>query len=147
MPTARRRRRLGAEPGAVWRIVADPAKLPLWWPRVERVEEASPDAWTTVLTTSSGKAIRADYTRVEADEPHRLVWRHEVAASPFERILDESLTEIELEPTDGGTRIELRARQRLRGSYRFGGFMARRAARRQLGQALAALEQVVEEEP
>jgi hypothetical protein len=48
-----------------------------------------------------------------------------------------------LEPDgEGRTRVELRAEQKLRGSYRFGGFMLRRATRRQLDEALDGLEHV-----
>ena len=50
------------------------------------------------MTSGKGKAVRADYTRAEADEPHRLVWRQELAATPFERLLAEAATEITLSP-------------------------------------------------
>ena len=98
----RRETLLPAPPREVWRTVSDPARLPAWWPGVSRVEDVSPEAWTKVLVSPKGKAVRADYTRVEAEEPERLVWRHEVDASPFERILSSSTTEIWLEPRDDG---------------------------------------------
>ena len=82
----RRERVVSGAPTDVWRIVSDPARLPAWWPGVSRVEDASREAWTTVLVSPKGKAVRADYTRVEADAPRLLVWRQEVAESPFERI-------------------------------------------------------------
>ena len=69
----------------VWRVISDPERLPGWWPGVTRVEDASAVAWTTVLTSGKGKAVRADYTRVAASEPQRLVWRQELEATPFER--------------------------------------------------------------
>ena len=47
-----------------------------------------------MLLSPKGKAVRADYTRVEAEEPRRLVWRQEVEESPFERILSEAVTEL-----------------------------------------------------
>ena len=40
-------------------------------------------------------------------------------------------------------RVELTAEQKLRGSYRFGGFMLRWATRRQLDEALDGLERAV----
>ena len=53
-------------------MVCDPARLPEWWPGVTRVEDATPDAWTTVLTSAKGRAVRADYTRTEAEAQRRL---------------------------------------------------------------------------
>lgn len=129
---------------AVWKVVSDPEHLPRWWPGVARVEEASADAWTKVLTSPKGRAVRADFTRAEAEAPRRLVWRQELLETPFERILSEAVTEIELEPEgEEATRVSLRALRRLRGMSRFGGFMVRRATRRQLDDALAGLERAV----
>jgi uncharacterized protein YndB with AHSA1/START domain len=141
MPTVTRSRTVETAADDVWRLVADPERLPTWWPGVQRVEDATPEAWTVVLGSPKGKTVRADYTRVEAEPPRRAVWRHEVAESPFERILSESLTEIVLEPqTAGGTRVSLTARHRPRGLARFGSFQLRRAAARQLEDALDGLE-------
>jgi uncharacterized protein YndB with AHSA1/START domain len=139
-----RRRTLPAAQEDVWRVVSDPEHLPRWWPGVARVEEATPEAWTEVLTSQKGKSVRADFTRVEYRPQHKLAWRQEVEESPFERILSEGVTEISLEPTaDGGTEVELRLVQKLRGLARLGSFMVRLAARRSLDEALDGLERVV----
>jgi uncharacterized protein YndB with AHSA1/START domain len=144
MPTITRRQSVSAPADEVWRVVSDPARLPEWWPGVTRVEDASSEAWTTVLTSAKGKAVRADYTRVEARPPHRLVWRHEVAESPFERILAESVTAVTLQPEgEGKTGVELTVRHRPRGFARFGFIQMRLAAVRQLDQALEGLESLV----
>jgi uncharacterized protein YndB with AHSA1/START domain len=142
VPTVRRARTIAAERDALWELVSDPYHLPRWWPGVQRVEDASADAWTMVLQSPKGRTIRADFTRVSADPPARLVWRQEVEESPFERILREAVTEISLEPADGKTRVELRSRQRLRGLARLGSFMIRRATARLLDEALSGLERV-----
>jgi uncharacterized protein YndB with AHSA1/START domain len=127
----------------VWRLVSDPEHLPRWWPGVTRVEEVTPSAWTTVLRSPKGKTVRADYTLVEA-EPHRRVsWRHEVEESPFERILGESVTEVELEPANGATRVALRTRVRVRGFARLGFLQVRKATGRQLEEALDGLQHVL----
>jgi len=140
----RRKRTVAAAPDAVWDLVSDPHHLPRWWPQVQRVEEVTGDAWTKVLRTPRGKTVRADYTRVEWEPPTRIVWRQEVEESPFEGILDEAVTSIDMEPAgDAETRVELTAEQELRGTYRFGGFMLRRATKRQLDQALDGIEQAV----
>jgi len=143
MPTVARRRTVAAAPQTVWEVLADPHHLPRWWPRVERVEDATPEAWTTVMRSSRGRAVRADYTRTDAHRPRRLRWRQELEETPFERVFAEAITEITLEPVeDGATRVELKAVQRLRGRSRLGGVMARRAARRQLDDALDGLQHV-----
>jgi uncharacterized protein YndB with AHSA1/START domain len=139
----RRELTLSAAPADVWRVVSDPARLPQWWPGVSRVEEASPDAWTKVLTSSQGKTVRADYTRLEADEARRLLWRHEVEGSPFERILARSTTEIVLEPENGRTRVAIAVSQQPRGWARLSPFQLRAAATRQVEGALDGLQRVL----
>lgn len=141
MPTVSRTRSVRAAPEEVWRIVSDPERLPAWWPGVQRVEDASPEAWTTVLSSPRGKAVRADYTLVESEALARLVWRQEVEESPFERILRESVTELELERQGAGlTKVSLTVRHRPRGFARFGFVQLRLAAIRQLEGALDGLE-------
>ena len=136
----RRERVVSATPAEVWRIVSDPTRLAAWWPGVKRVEEASREAWTTVLVSPAGKAVRADYSLVEAQEPERVLWRQEVDESPFERLLAESTTEIALAPADsGGTAVRLTLDQRPRGWARFSPFQLRAAAGRQAEAALDGL--------
>jgi uncharacterized protein YndB with AHSA1/START domain len=140
----KRKRTVAAASDAVWDLVSDPHHLPRWWPQVQRVEEVTDDAWTKVLRTPKGRTVRADYTRVEWQPPKRIVWRQEVEESPFEAILDESVTTIALSPSgDDATEVELSAEQELHGRYRFGGFMLRRATKRQLDEALDGIEQAV----
>ena len=141
-----RARTVPAAPERLWTVVADPRQLPAWWPRVERVEDASRDAWTTVLTTPrGGKTLRADYTLVDSDHPRRLRWRHEVDESPFERIFSSSVTDIELEPAGPGeTEVRLTTQVKLRGFSRFGGLQVSRATRRQLTAALEGLAALAE---
>jgi uncharacterized protein YndB with AHSA1/START domain len=142
----RRERTLAGTPSELWRIVSDPARLPAWWPGVSRVEDASREAWTTVLISPKGKSVRADYSLVEAREPDRLAWKQEVEESPFERLLAESVTEIELEPDPGGgTSVRLTLNQRPRGWARFSPFQLRAAARRQAEGALQGLADLVGE--
>ena len=136
----RRERVVPAVPAEVWGIVSDPTRLAAWWPNVSRVEEASRDAWTTVLVSKTGKSVRADYSLVEAEEPERVVWRHEVTASPFERLLRESTIEIALAPDAAdGTKVRVTLDQSPRGWARFSPFQLRAAARRQAEAALDGL--------
>ncbi len=135
----RRETLVPAPPEEVWRVVSDPARLPAWWPSVSRVEDASPEAWTKVMLSPGGKAVRADYTRVEAEEPTRVLWRHEVEESPFERILSASTTEIAMEARDDGTLVRISVEHRPRGWARFSPFQMRAAAIRQVSGALDGL--------
>ena len=126
----------------VWQVISDPAQLPRWWPGVARVEEATTQAWTTVLTSPKGKSVRMDYSRVEATEPTRLVWRQEVAASPFERILEEATTSLELAQTESGTRVAIELEQKPRGWARFAPLQFRAAGKRQVEGAVEGLERL-----
>lgn len=143
MAKARRARKIDADPAEVWELVSDPWHLPRWWPAVSRVEEATPEAWTKVLRSPKGKSLRADYTRTRYEPPTALGWRQEVEESPFERILREATTDIELAPADGGTHVELRATSQMRGLSRLGWVMVRRVLRRRLDEALDGLEAAV----
>jgi uncharacterized protein YndB with AHSA1/START domain len=145
VPTVTRARSVRAAPEDVWRVISDPARLPTWWPNVQRVEDADPEAWTNVLTSPRGKPVRADYSLVEADALRRLSWRQEVEETPFERILQESVTVIELRPDADGTTVAITLRHRPRGFARFGFLQLRRAARRQADEALAGLARALGE--
>jgi uncharacterized protein YndB with AHSA1/START domain len=126
----------------VWRLVSDPAQLPRWWPGVTRVEDATAQAWTTVLTSPKGKSVRMDYTRVSAEEPSRLVWRQEVEQSPFERILAEATTSVELSTAEEGTLVTIALDQKPRGWARFAPLQFRAAGTRQVQGALDGLERL-----
>jgi carbon monoxide dehydrogenase subunit G len=144
MPTVTRRRTVTALPEQVWAVVADPERLTEWWPQVVRVEEADGKAWTTVLASpkSVGKVLRADFTLVASDHPHRRSWRHEVASTPFERVLTSSVTDVRLAPVDGGTEVEISEQLGLRGFSRLGGGQIKRATRRKIDRALDGLEKL-----
>jgi uncharacterized protein YndB with AHSA1/START domain len=140
----RRSRTVGAPPGDVWAVVGDPHHLPRWWPRVERVESVDGDAWTTVMRSARGKVVRADYRLVDSDEGRRREWAQQLAGSPFERLLRSHVTSVAL--ADAGpaaTNVTLAVAARGRGTARLGSFMLRRAQRRQLDEALDALEGLV----
>src|SRR2546423_14718744 len=141
MPSVSRHRTLDASPEQVWELVSDPFRLPAWWPSVTRVEEATPEAWTEVLASPRGKLVRADYTLVESEPQRRRVWRQEVAESPFERLLEESFRTVELEPQDdGSTSVGISVRHRPRGWARLGFVQLRKAAARQVEEALDGLD-------
>ena len=143
MPTVVRSRVVAAPRETVWELVSDPYHLPRWWPTVQRVEDVSGDAWTTVATSSRGRAVRFDWSRVYINPPERIVWRQELDQTPFERFLRESLTGVILEPAGEGTKVELRIVRKMRGLARFGGIQMRRAIRRELDGALDQLAAVI----
>ena len=139
MPRVTRQLTVSAAPDEIWRLVSDPESLPRWWPQVVRVEDVTEDAWTNVLSTPRGKTVRADFTRTAIQPPRRVAWRQELVESPFERIFAAAETEVALGEEDGGTHVSITADERLRGRFRLGGFIVRRAARRRLDDALAGI--------
>lgn len=145
MPVTRRSAVVGAEPAAVWAVVADAQQLPRWWPRVERVEAVSARGFTEVLRSAKGAVVRADFRFGERHKPRLVRWSQELEGTPFERLVQRSEVTVALEPADGaaGTRVELRIDRRLRGVNRFGAFLFRRAHRQELDAALAALGELL----
>ena len=120
-------------------MVADPRSLARWWPRVERVKSVSDDGWTTVLRSERGRALRADW-RLEASEAgQRRAWAQELEGTPFEKVLHHREVEVRVEPAGEGARVTIELRQRGRRMARFGSFMLRRAARKELDGALDGL--------
>lgn len=106
------------------------------------MEGVAEDRWTQVFITKRGRPVRADFRLVSSDAPRHRSWAQEIPGTPFERVLSESVTDVVLEPVDGGTQVTISQRQRLRGSARTGGFLLRRATRRKLDEALDGLEQL-----
>lgn len=133
-----RSRMLAAAPEAVWRVVADPRSLVRWWPRVERVKAVSDEGWTTVLRSDRGRALRADW-RLEENDGSRRAWSQELEGTPFAKVLAHRRVEVRLAPAGEGTRVEIELRQRGRRMARFGSFMLRRAAKKELDGALDGL--------
>ena len=142
MPTTRVSRTVTAAPETLFKTVADPHHLPRWWPRVERVEAVAGGRFTEVLRSDRGRAVRADFRMAEVQAPARAAWEQELEGTPFERLMSFGRTEVRLEPAGGGTKVTLEQRARLRGFARLGGFMVRRATRKQLGEALDGLERL-----
>jgi uncharacterized protein YndB with AHSA1/START domain len=145
VPEVTRARTVAAPRERIWELVSDPFHLPRWWPSVARVEDATALAWTSVLKTPRGATVRADYSRTDYDPPRRIGWRQELEESPFERVFSSASTAVSLDAQgDASTRVELTAEERLRGRYRLGGWLVRRAARRRLDDALAAIAAATE---
>jgi uncharacterized protein YndB with AHSA1/START domain len=137
-----RSRTLAAAPEAVWRVLADPRSLARWWPRVERVKAVTDEGWTTVLRSERGRALRADW-RLEASEaPERRAWTQELEGTPFAKVLAHRRLEVRVEAAGEGAKVTLELRQRGRRMARFGSFMLRRAARKELEGALDGLARV-----
>jgi uncharacterized protein YndB with AHSA1/START domain len=144
VPAARRSRVLAAPLQELWQTIGDPHHLPRWWPRVERVEDVQDGAFTQLMRTAKGKAVRADFRLLETDEAaHSLTWEQQLEGTPFARVLREARTRVSLAEADGGTRVTIELEQKLTGFFpRFGGFMVRRAARATLDEALDGLERI-----
>jgi uncharacterized protein YndB with AHSA1/START domain len=142
MAVARRTRTIQAAPQRVWEVLEDPHHMPRWWPGVTRMEGVEEDRWTQVFKTKRGRPVRMDFRLLASEPPWQRAWEQEIAGSPFERVLSESVTEVVLEPEGSGTKVTIAQRQRLRGYSRTGGFMLRRATAKKLGEALEGLERI-----
>jgi uncharacterized protein YndB with AHSA1/START domain len=149
MARVSRHRTIAAPPAVVWDLVSDPYSLPRWWPRTSRVENVERtkggrrSQWTKVLQTSEGRGVRADFRCVSSAEGERYVWEQQLADSPFERHLTESVVEIGLQPDDGGTKVTLTSRQTLRGMSRLGSPLMRRGQGGILEDALDGIERAL----
>ncbi len=125
-------------------MLADPWHQARWWPRVVRMEAVDDERFTQVLGTAGGRGVRADYRVLERERLQRLAWAQELAGTPFQRLLAEAVTTVELASVDDdATTVTIELRQRLLGWSRLAPFLFRRAARRQLGDALAALDSLL----
>ena len=145
MPTVRRSRTLRATPEQLWAVVGDAYHLPRWWPHATRVEGVEGQAFTQVLSTAKGVPVRADFRVVESSPPALRRWEQQVANTPFERILVSSSVEVRLERAgEIATVVSLTLAQRMRGLGLLGGYMVRRAGRRQLDGALDGLEALLD---
>jgi uncharacterized protein YndB with AHSA1/START domain len=146
LSTIKRSRVVNAPVIEVWKVIEDPYQMPRWWPRVERMEGVEDDRFTQVFKTKRSRTVRADF-RVLASEPpggeyasgHR-TWTQEVEGTPFETVLSESITEIAVDPADGGTRVTLGQRQRLRGYSKTGALAMRSVTSKRLDEALKGLD-------
>lgn len=126
----------------VWRLIEDPAQLARWWPGVTATEDLQPDRWTEVHGGKRGGELRLGFRLRQSDAPSYRLWEQELAGTPFERVLSESMTELALEPVDGGTLVTIATRQKLRGYSRTGARLIRRATAKQLGEALDGLQRL-----
>lgn len=150
MPRASRRRAIAVPRAAAWELISDPYSLPRWWPRTARVEDVEPGEpaegrqWTTVLQTSEGRGVRADFRCSVAAERSQYGWQQQIEGTPFERHLKRSAVRIELaDAGDGATLIALSSSQTLRGLSRLGGLMMKRGQAALLEEALDGIERAL----
>lgn len=142
---------IAADRRSVWKLVSDPYHRTRWWPKVSRVEDVHETAggsgsqWTDVLTTASGKGVRAEFRCVWARDLESYGWEQKIEGTPFAKVLSSSVTSVDLEDRDQSTYVAIEVNQRLRGLSRLGGFMLKRATGAQVAEALNALEQVLGE--
>lgn len=140
----RRTRELAAPRDRVWEIVSDPWQLPRWWPRTTRVEGVTEDAWSTVLASPRGRAVRADW-HVDLNEPsQRRRWVQDLAGTAFERLFDHHHVQVSLEDRGERTAVTLEIEQGTRGWARLAPFLVKRAAREQAEEALDGLVNIAE---
>ena len=92
--------------------------------------------------TDRGRAVRADFRVLERHEGEVLRWGQEVEGTPFERILRVGRDEVRLAPEGDGAAGRASSSASACAAGALGGFMVRRATRRDLDEALDGLEEV-----
>lgn len=149
LSSATRTRTIAAPVTEVWEVIEDPYQMPRWWPNLERMEGVEGDRFTQVFKTRRRRTVRADFVVLASEPPggeftsgHR-TWSQEVAGTPFETVLRESITEIVVEAADGATKVTLAQRQRLRGYSKTGALAVRSATAKRLDEALKGLERIL----
>ena len=142
MALAQSRRTLPVDQQELWEVIADAHHFPRWWPGVIRMEGVGDDRFTQVFKTKRGRPVRIDFQIVASDPPTTRAWEQEIAGTPFERVLNELVVEIQLHPAENGTEVTISQYQKLRGYSRTGGFLLRRATRARLSEALDGLERI-----
>jgi uncharacterized protein YndB with AHSA1/START domain len=140
--TSHRTRVLAASQQELWEVIADAHHMPRWWPGVTRMEGVEADRFTQVFTTKRGRPVRVDFQVIHSEPPWARAWQQEIAGTPFERVLNESIIEVNLEPVEGGTEVTIGQQQKLRGYSRTGGFLLRRPTKSRLDEALDGLERL-----
>jgi hypothetical protein len=110
---------------------------------VTRVEGVADEQWTEVFMTRRGKPVRLDFHLLQTDPPWRMLWAQELEGTPFDRVLEESLTEVVLEPDGEGTIVTIAQRQKLRGYSRTGRLLMGRVGRSRLDGALEGLAKLL----
>ncbi len=122
-------------------MLADVRRQKHWWPRVARIEGVSPQGFTQVLQTRSGRPVRADHRFVVQEQPYVLAWDQDLPGSPFERVMKSARTTLRVEPAgDDEAKVTIELRQKMRGLSSFAPFLVSRAGRRLLDEALDGLE-------
>ncbi len=109
---------------------------------MQRIEAVQDERWTQVYVTRRGRPVRFDFHRLAADPPWRMLWEQEIAGTPLERVLDQSLTEIVLESDGAGTRVTIAQQQKLKGYSRAGRLLMRRGTAAKLRAALDGLARI-----
>lgn len=107
------------------------------------MEAVEQEKWTEVFSTKRGRPVRVDFRLLESHPPWMRSWEQEIEGTPFERVLNQSITVIRLDPVDEGTAVTIELHQKLRGYSRTGGLMLRRATGKQLDEALEGLGRIL----
>jgi len=86
-------------PETVWAVVADPRNDPRWCRTVKSVDVVGERRWRVMHKPIPLRPPRElELTPLQAEPPHRLVWRQENSAAVFN-------VEYRLEPSQNGTRF------------------------------------------
>lgn len=141
---ARASRVLDVSADAVWPLIADGARVATWWPMAERAEDVRGGRFTLVLRSSRGVPVRTDWRVTASRRPELQRWEQDLKGTPFATALERSAVEVRLTPEgEDRCRVDVAVERVLVARGGPTGFLGRRAARRQAGDALARLARAV----
>lgn len=103
------------------------------------MEGVGDEHFTQVFQTKKRRPVRIDFHVVDSDPPWHRSWEQELRGTPFERVLNEMIIEVSLEPVEDGTEVTISQHQKLRGYSKTGGVLLKRATRSKLDEALDGL--------
>jgi len=131
---------LPAPADRVWAWVADPGRLPRWWPDVDRVDRPEAATYVRWVKSPRGRAVPMRFELAELVPGERVTWAQTVAGTPFERSVKSSSEAIELQPEGDESVVSLTISRKLRGTAKLGSLFVRRGQKRQLESAASGLE-------
>ena len=120
----------------VWEWVADPGRLPRWWPDVDRVDRPGEATYVRWVTSPRGRAVPMRFELSSLEPGVCVTWSQAIIGTAFERAVKSATEEISLKSVDDGSLVRLTISRKLRGTAKLGSFFVRRGQKQQL--ALAA---------
>lgn len=135
---------ISAPADKVWSYAADPARLPRWWPAVDRVDRPDPESYTRWVMSPRGKAVPMAFSLSSLRAGESVEWIQVLAGTPFAKAIGSSTESISVAEADAGSEVTISINRRLKGTARLGSFFVRRGQKRELASAAAQLKEALD---